>query len=186
MVSYVQTGGVQRTRDPISYHEGELHTKTYYFCLSVRASVYCGSSMASQPHLLVAHTTLTPSGKNSSRNLVVLQCWDRLLFPVVINSEPSRMDAVVERRTLGVVRGTCSTAPGLSIVALLVLPAVAAMAVVVLGAGVVEVSTVVEVAGRSAKQPQAVKATTVNDGKMDWEQQCLTTGAGQFLLLLAV
>lgn len=88
-------------------------------------------------------------------NLILLQCCDKLLFPVVI-SESTRMDVVESKWKLGVVIVASDTALGMTSVVLLALPSTAAMVVVpaVRDAAVVETRTVVEVVGRSEKQEQ--------------------------------
>lgn len=88
--------------------------------------------------------------EKEKRNLILLQCCDKLLFPVVI-SESIRMDGVGWK--LEVVTVASDTALGMTSVVLLELPAeVMVEAVVVRDAVVVETSTVAEVVGRSEKQ----------------------------------
>lgn len=104
--------------------------------------------------------------QKEERNLILLQCCDKLLFPVVI-SESIRMDVVEGKWRLGVVIVASGTALGTTSVVSLALPGTAVMVVVpsVRDAAVVETTTGVAVVGRSENQEQwwnLVKANTPN------------------------
>lgn len=134
-------------------------------CAAGRActSPVCNPHGRSGPHQRMSFGDTVYIGKEK-RNLIHLQCCDKLLFPVVI-SESIRMDVVEGKWKLGVVIVASDAALGTSSVVLLALLSTAAMVVVLAAwdAAVVETSTVVEVVGRSNKQEQTrnlVKSTT--------------------------
>lgn len=108
--------------------------------------------------------------EKEKRNLILLQCCDKLLFPVVI-SESIRMDVVEGKWKLGVVIVASDTDLGTTSVVVLALPSTVAMVVVpaVWDAPLVETSTVVEVVGRSEKQEQQwnlIKVSTQSKSQM--------------------
>lgn len=90
--------------------------------------------------------------EKEKRNLILLQCCDKLLFPVVI-SESIRMDVVEGKGKRGVLIVASGTALGMVSVVVVALPSTVVMVVVpaVRDAAVVETGTVV---GRSEKQEQ--------------------------------
>lgn len=108
--------------------------------------------------------------EEKERNLILLQCCDKLLFPVVI-SESIRMDVVEGKWRLGVVIVASGTALGTTPVVSLALPGTAVVVVVpsARDAVLVETTTGVAVVGSSENQGQQwnlVKASTPNKSQM--------------------
>lgn len=107
--------------------------------------------------------------EEGKRNLILLQCCDKLLFPVVI-SESIRMDVVEGKWRLGVVIVASGTALGRTSVVSLALPGTAVMVVTAArDVVVVETTTGAAVVGRSENQEQQWnlgKASTQSKSQM--------------------